>query len=315
MDRQAHSISRRVWQWVKREPFAARVLAVFDRACSLVTSEGDVATLVLPQIAAGPLNIVVDGQPGDFGVVRPGTPVQSIGSRLLVGEMAVSLDGASVWEPRPDWERLRLHQEIIMQQLGTLEKIALSRDPGGSLLALLNMAHSTPAGLPAIRSGTRGATGGDPTEPARRELASTFLISAQAGAEAVRLGWWNDAASLQEGAEQLAGLGTGLTPAGDDFLTGFMLWAWLAHPTPRHFCEEIIRAAILQTGLLSAAFLRAAAEGECSTAWHQLLDAALKGKENQLAKAVGDVLSHGHTSGADTLSGFLWIAQPHLARQ
>jgi hypothetical protein len=280
-----------------------------------VTSEGDVATLVLPQIADGPLNIVVDGQPGDFGIVRPGTPVQATGSRLLIGEMTISLDGASIWEPQPDWERLRLHQETIMQQLGTLETIALARDPGGSLLALLNMGHSTPTGIPSSRSGARGATGGDPTEPPRRELASTFLISAQAGAEAARLGWWDDAASLQEGAEQLAGLGAGLTPAGDDFLTGFMLWAWLAHPTPRRLCNEIVKAAILRTSLLSAAFLRAAAEGECSTAWHQLLDAVLNGKEEQLAKAVGDVLSHGHTSGADTLAGFLWMAQPHQVRQ
>ena len=57
----------------------------------------------------------------------------------------------------------------------------------------------------------------------------------------------------------LAGLGDGLTPAGDDWLVGMMLWAWLAHAAPRRFCQVLSDAAVPRTTTLSAAFLQAAA--------------------------------------------------------
>ena len=111
---------------------------------------------------------------------------------------------------------------------------------------------------------------------------------------------------LETGAAQLAGLGGGLTPAGDDFLTGVMLWAWLAHPSPRSQCRLLVKAAAPRTTTLSAAFLQAAARGECGVAWHVLLAALSEGGDAELATAVQDVLSHGATSGADALAGFLW---------
>jgi hypothetical protein len=110
---------------------------------------------------------------------------------------------------------------------------------------------------------------------------------------------------LQDGGKLLAGLGGGLTPAGDDFLTGVMLWAWLTHLEPQGFCRRLFEASAARTTMLSAAFLRSAAEGECSAAWHDLLAALDGGPEQQLAEAVASVLSFGHTSGADALAGFV----------
>jgi hypothetical protein len=97
-----------------------------------------------------------------------------------------------------------------------------------------------------------------------------------------------------------------LTPAGDDFLAGAMLWGWLAHPTPDFLCRLVIEAAVPRITTLSAAFLRAAARGECSAAWHALLAALSRGSDEEVARAARDVLALGATSGADTLAGFLW---------
>jgi hypothetical protein len=307
--RQAHSISHRVWQLIEGRSFAARVLATFDRACTLVTPEGRVATLVLPQIAEGPLNIVINGEPGDFGAVGVGSPAQSTPASLLIGEMAVSLDGVRVWEPRPDWQGLRHNQDTIARQLGFLKTRILSRDPGGSLLALLKTTPLASSGPPPSGSGMVEET----LEPVPQELAPATLASARTGADALRAGWQGEKASLQEGVAQLAGLGAGLTPAGDDFLAGFMLWAWLAHPEPRRLCDEIIKVAEPRSGTIPAALLRAAGNGECSIAWHRLLEAASNHEQDQMAHAIKGILSHGHTSGADTLAGFLWMAQPPLA--
>ena len=136
-----------------------------------------------------------------------------------------------------------------------------------------------------------------------------------AATTALAAGWRGNHTELLSGAARLAGLGTGLTPAGDDFLAGLMTWAWLAHPAPRAFCQVVLGAAVPRTTVLSAAFLRAAAAGECSIAWHHLL-AALSDRQKPLRVSetlrgsVQEVLSHGHTSGADTLAGFLSLARP-----
>jgi len=121
-------------------------------------------------------------------------------------------------------------------------------------------------------------------------------------------GWAGDATGLAAGAVSLAGLGRGLTPAGDDFLAGVMLAAWLTHPAPQALCDEIIRAAAPRTSLISAALLRAAARGECSPAWHRLLAALAHGDNDEAVAAVQAVLAHGATSGADALAGFRWAS-------
>ena len=136
-----------------------------------------------------------------------------------------------------------------------------------------------------------------------------MICRAARGCEAknLRSGWEGDVTALRDAAAHLAGLGIGLTPAGDDFLAGIMLWAWLAYPAPGPLCRALVEAAAPRTTTLSAAFLRAAARGECDANWHQLLAALSTGSAAQLAPAVQQVVAHGATSGADMLAGFLWL--------
>jgi hypothetical protein len=146
----------------------------------------------------------------------------------------------------------------------------------------------------------------------REEIVLDRVREATAG---LRAGWDGEIPQLQAGAASLAGLGGGLTPAGDDFLTGVMLWAWLAHPTPERFCQLVFEAAAPRTTTLSGAFLRAAAGGECNASWHCLL-VALKGREPVLlVDAVSDALAQGSTSGADALAGFLWMGLDRLGSE
>ena len=118
-----------------------------------------------------------------------------------------------------------------------------------------------------------------------------------------------DTGQLRAGAARLAGLGGGLTPSGDDFVTGVMLWGWLAHPEPSSFCQTLAQIAAPRTTTLSAAFLRAAARGECSAPWHALLAALNTGQDSEIMTAVQEILAHGATSGADSLAGFLYSSE------
>ena len=278
----ARSVSRRVWDRLQAGPAPAQVLAVFEHACDLVTSDEDVIGLVLPAVGEGPLNVVVEGGPGLFGGLQAGMAAQLAPSAIVVGRLRVDVAAARVWDPRPDWEALRARRAAMGAYLPAVRDLALRRTTEESLLTLL--------ADPSI-------TGSDRHD--------AVLARAREGMDLLRRGWEGDLGALQEGAARLAGLGGGLTPGGDDFLTGLMLWAWLAHPDPPTFCQAVAEAAVPRTTLLSAAFLRVAAAGECSVAWHRLLAALAGEDETAISLAVEGVLSHGATSGADALAGFL----------
>jgi len=281
----ARSISRPIYDMLRQGPFAARVLAAFDHACDLVTPDGDVIAVVAPQIGDGPLNIVLDGKPGDFALLQPGTAARLREANLQIGDIQVILAGATVWEPGPDWNVLRARRTSIERNLHALSSVGVRLAAPASWLAHeANVGHTL------------------------RGIAPHVHHVIQEAIEALRAGWRGDLAQLRQGTIQLTGLGSGLTPAGDDFLVGVMLWAWLAHPTPRSFCRVIVEAAAPRTTTLSAAFLRAAARGECDAAWHQLLAVLGTASDGELTPAIQGVLAHGATSGADTLAGFLWMA-------
>jgi hypothetical protein len=261
------------------------VLAGFEHACDLITAEGEIVALVTQQVGDGPLNVVVEGAAGLLAEMEAGATATLTDEEIHLPSLTVDLRGATVWEPRPDWGRLRARRAAIAARLPGLRALCLARAPQGSLLSLL--------------------------EPPPTEAADCRAILAVAR-EAVRdleAGWEGDEARLRAGAARLAGLGTGLTPSGDDFLTGVMLWAWLAHPAPTPFCHALVEAAAGFTTTLSAAFLQAAARGECNEAWHRLITALGEETDVEVARATQGVLAHGATSGADGLAGFLWAGR------
>jgi hypothetical protein len=280
----ARSISRSVSERVLRGPVSsAHVLAVFERACDLVTSDGDVIAVVASSVGDGPLNIVVDRDDVPFKRLAPHTLARLEQQRLQLDGLEIDLVGAAIWETRPSWPALRAAGTVGVTRLMSLARICRERCPDSSLFSLL-------AGKPAAVSSHSAVSA-----VARRAL------------DDLREGWKGDVTSLREGTRELAGLGGGLTPSGDDFLAGSMLRAWMAHPRPRRLCRLVVETAADLTTILSAAFLQAAARGECSAAWHALLGALVEGSDAALTAAATEVLSHGATSGADILAGFLCV--------
>lgn len=132
----------------------------------------------------------------------------------------------------------------------------------------------------------------------------------------------DDAAAAGEAASRLAGLGVGLTPSGDDMLTGAMVALTVvrgdaASGLRRAICD----AAVPRTTRVSAAYLEAAAGGEAGEAWHRLRDAlagsartakgtgapvvAAEAEAARVEEAARGVMAFGETSGADMLAGFV----------
>jgi hypothetical protein len=137
-------------------------------------------------------------------------------------------------------------------------------------------------------------------------LRASLLAAVRHAAEALRAAARaDDATALADAARAIAGLGPGSTPAGDDFLAGAMLRAHLSGPHPEAFCAAVVEAAAPLTVSLSAAYLRASAAGECSRAWHRLIEALVAPGQAGLEQATLALLSQGASSGADALAGWL----------
>ena len=338
----ALSISRPVFDMMKREYLAGRVLANYPstgsghrrRACNLLTSEGEIITLVGPAIGNGPLNIVLE-ETGVLEHVKPGLLAVFSDAQLILGDsLVVSLDGAQLWRPEVNWGRLTTQPRRLERNLAALCSWLSQNDisqsaPAGSLRQCSGQAPDPAAWR---RQATEGCTQSavstcdllslvldEKKGPRAREDGTrstqnqAFLTMARAAIKGLMQSLQDgDRSGIRENAALLAGLGPGLTPAGDDYLVGLMaglrLWpAPLENSglSPEEACPIILEATEGRTTLLSRAFLRSAKQGLFGENWHELLAALAKGDAIGIQRAARRILSSGATSGADALAGFL----------
>jgi hypothetical protein len=259
-----------------------RVLHVFERVCNLVDGERRVLSLVAPEIGRGPFSLVValgNGRFTDF--VRADSQVftQPHELRLQVGALAVDTGTAELWQARPFWESIS--PSAIQTCLPLFES---------------KLAASSPDSLAHLNGRF---------DPIAQKV-KTAVHTLQHGLEN------SDLAACAEGARNLAGLGMGLTPAGDDFLLGVIYTLWLScfqrsGAKTQRMIEAIAETAAAQTTTLSAAWLRAAARGEAGEPWHELIEALKNGAG--VTQAIERILATGHTSGADALAGFVFTVK------
>jgi len=116
---------------------------------------------------------------------------------------------------------------------------------------------------------------------------------------------------LLEHAEELIGLGEGLTPSGDDFVGGLLFWlsAWgnaYARPSPLESSDLVsfLERSKPLTNLISFTLLADHAEGHSFEALHHLTDALLTGQDGErIRQRAGRLIRLGHSTGWDLLTG------------
>lgn len=119
-----------------------------------------------------------------------------------------------------------------------------------------------------------------------------------------------DGAALDRAVSGLVGAGVGLTPSGDDVLTGVLLGLRLQG------CADGVRRLwraiaprLDRTTSLSAALLTQARDGYAVDPVVRLAKALVSGSRPEVERAVAKVLQVGHTSGADLLGGLAGCLQ------
>lgn len=108
--------------------------------------------------------------------------------------------------------------------------------------------------------------------------------------------------SFDRGAAVLVGAGEGLTPAGDDFLAGWLASRWI-EGSARGAGDQLIPL-LGRTNEISAALLAAAAEGQFSRGLVDLASSLTAGSPT--VEAALDALGNlGHSSGLDAAAGLV----------
>lgn len=251
----------------------------------MVSDDGHVLSLVTEAVGDGPFNLVLPDV--DFsGHVSFSARVESSADRLCIGEIEIDTRSARGWEARPDWQQIRMQTKRLRGNLAHI------------LAALENSRpHEGLAGLTVDLAVERDT------------LTETLLRQARPSAEKLVFGLRAADESLcRQGARELAGLGGGLTPAGDDWIVGALVGSWvLWSESEAARLGGVVTQAAQQSPALSYAWIRAAAEGECNARWHGLLGTLQGDDDSRIRIAAQSVLAQGHTSGADALAGFLTV--------
>jgi hypothetical protein len=291
----ASDYSRLVQQLFGQPEQAGVIHSVFGRAINIALGDTILSLLSadLPHMPNGvrlPAGVVA----GPLQRLTPGVEVWIGAGKLLIPayELALQLPATPPWEPRPAvaarrWQReaLALHGRMLARYL------ADQPDHGG----LSPLAEPLLLGTPALAT----------------PLATMALPPLGALARAARQ---CDGAGVVAATCELAGLGPGLTPAGDDALTGFaavmaLLGTQLsAGVIPgEHIATAIAATARPRTTALSATLLAHAGHGEVAEHLGDLLLALAQpaGETGAVRQAADRLLRFGATSGGDALLGVL----------
>ena len=277
---------------VPRVRFEGVVHSVFKNAVNIQgAAEGLLLTLLALEETDLPQGIRLDAL-GDvaFEGLRVGTRTTFGDGMLGVGEaLRIDLRSASIY--RGDLSSLDAdltNPAVAVAWRTARRALSERRLRAASVLRLSDRSDQIPAHESTLA----------------RQIESTMRDVLQATAR-------YDAAGLARLAD-LVGLGTGLTPSGDDILTGYLAGLWCAvraKPERRAFLSavsELVIRSSERTNDIARTYLRLAARGQVSSRLFDLAEAICTGAGPERVSEVAEAaMQVGHTSGMESVYGLL----------
>jgi hypothetical protein len=192
----------------------------------------------------------------------------------------LSADHARLWNPKFTWTDFAL--DSLGAAIPVIEESLSTIAPPGSLFDILD--GGSYSGVLEIALS------------AWQEMKSGLLSS--------------DPKLITNGTRKLAGLGEGLTPAGDDFILGILYALWIiGQKNADKSVQVIVQEATPRTTSLSAAWIEAAGSAEAGIIWHWFMRSIQSENAEEIAALTRRMGKVGHTSGSDALAGFLATAK------
>jgi hypothetical protein len=254
----------------------ARLLHLFARTCNLINQNGALLTLAQADIGPAPFSLTVAANPAPIrwtDLLSSHSPVSLQADQLRLGPIQIDTSSARLWSPQPNWVGLQNNPSWRQLYRPLWQQMLAAWVPEQGLMAV----------------------GQRPFTQQLDQLAQALHTA--------------DITAAVRATRHLAGLGLGLTPAGDDALMGALYGLWATRPAEqvRPLAQAVVQAAAPQTTSLSAAWLQAAARGEAAVVWHHLVEALGGGRETAVQQTSYQILRTGHSSGHDALTGFIAI--------
>lgn len=258
----------------------AQVHSVFVRACNLETEAGELVTVVSPGSGNLPHGI------------RCAAPF----ARLRQGQ-AASLEGATLRVPAAG-----LVVDLTRAALWNGTVAAASPGLGGAEVQRALRDHAPDQGIaPAL------FPSGSPRSTLERAMLARMAQVLPVLARATET---RDAGAVVSALSALVGLGPGLTPAGDDFIVGYLAALW-SRACREPGIDALLRALAVPVGqmsmltnAISRQMLRDAAQGQFAERLIEVVRCICDGGD--VAAAAVRALQVGHSSGADALCGLLF---------
>lgn len=288
--KRALRVAAQVLTWVGERP-QGRVHSVFAKACNLAWGDW-LISLVRPDLGMVPGGVAVAFTGDEDWGFLPGEAVcwDPAGGRLVGRRTAVDLSGAAVWMNQgPITEPVAVDR--IAQRFAAMSRQVRTEGRG----ELVQVMVTDPPSFPAA---------GDPLCWSSHAWGPMTALLSALGA--------GDGEGLQRPLGALIGLGEGLTPSGDDFVTGLLALLHygrrlLGEPQAEAGCRlaaEAERLAVTTTPV-SANYLRLAAAGGFSERLEAAALALLAPGGSDAADAACRLMQIGHGSGTDALVGLL----------
>ncbi len=281
--------------------FAGRLHSVFRRALNLVAA-GPLITIADARLGELPNGLHVSLEP-DFSflgaALRPDMPIRGNGSRLEIAgsDLVIDLADATIFPAQ------RVVAGPLLPWGARLARLRAAQVAGARLASPQGLGPLWPHVEALVSAETLRLEPG-PSDPLCR--AAQPAVWALAGS--LR---GCDAQQARSAAEQLAGLGYGLTPSGDDLLTGFagalaLLGEHIpAGPSLAALVPAIVAAGRERTNIIAYTYLEAASRGEISSVLHRYLSALVTDAEPGIETATRNLFAVGGTSGMELALGAL----------
>jgi len=235
-----------------------------------------------------PITINLDGDPIYLHQISSGMPVQISDKQMIIPDarLTISAQNSDVWNPPPPPFPPLPRAECI-QNLAYFAKKSLTQKPSAGLCSLLPYLLI----LPEIE----------------KELGQNYLQKEILAIQPYLLN--REAAPIVSKLCNCLGAGAGLTPSGDDFVTGLLLTLnrWKDVLWDRDdldlINQSVVEAAYQKTTTLSANLIELASLGEGD---ERILKATdwIMGGYPEASGIVEDLLDWGSSSGVDMLAGF-----------
>jgi hypothetical protein len=275
-----------------------RILAVFSNAVYLASIDDELLWLVTEKIPMHRRGIQIPGTLPRFGAISSFNVREQ---HLLLGtDIDLDMSQASLWEsPCPDLDNV-LPFEALPERLRVVSSLFDSYpSPKGfgqiiTEITKIGLGSPIPAEIPDYGPALKH------TWPALNEIIVASIA--------------RDFARILRSAEDLIGLGEGLTPSGDDFVGGLLFSSFMIQEIYTQYqgfspadVELLLINSRDRTNLISYTMLKDLATGHGSDTLHRLINAILTDKHLENSYYLGlELVRTGHSTGWDLLTG-VWM--------